>query len=230
MKNDTLFNSFTFSFILFIQVTSTTLAQEIPNLKFPSQKIQSYYEKEIQFHAQEIKITDQKLARKIFRYMPGKAVHSPVVYGLMYKHHKYLMCQRTPDAITTCSVFFSHKADGTLSSFYHDTEYGKGDVVDYVHNKALIFPSDISLYPNGIKIRFTKKEAVEKALTKIDLGEQKDSRGVNYISESYFGKHISCTQYTNYREGKKQPLHFQECAINIPLNRKQDKPIVLPRT
>lgn len=194
--------------------------------------IKSYFAKDVEFHSQEIKITDQKLARKIFRSMPGHAYHSDVVYGLWYKHHKYLFCKRTPDAITTCSIYFSHRADGTLANFYQDTEYGKGDVVDYVHNKPVKFKSDVALHHDHIRLKFSEKFVVDRVLTKIDLGEQKDERGLNYISESYFGPHVSCTNYDaiEYQNKKDERFEYQECTIVIPLIKKKKRSIPLPST
>jgi hypothetical protein len=183
-----------------------------------------YLQKDCEFYTQEIKITNQKVARKIFRWMPGEKRQVNGVYGTWYKHHEFLFCVRNNEALTTCSIYFSDKADGSLASFYKDKDYGKGDIVEATYQKPINFKSDLYLYENRLNIKFNHPKAVKKVFTKIDLAEQSDSKGVNYTSETYEGKHVSCTQYDS-EQGE-----YLECLISIPLPREKRPKTPLPNT
>lgn len=207
-------------------IVSTLLISSFSTLAFKGQSVlqSQYLQKSTELYSQELKITDQKVARKIYRWMPGEARQVSGVYGTWYKHHEFLFCTRNAEAITTCSIFFSSKANGTLSSFYKDRDYGMGDTIEASYSKPLLFNSDLYLYDEKLEIRFNHHSAVEKILQKIDLAEQIENKGVNYTSETYRGKHVSCTTY-NSESGQ-----YLECFISIPLPREKEDKTSLPNT
>lgn len=189
--------------------------------------LKEYLNKEGEIYSQEIKITNQKLARKLFRWLPGKPHEVNGVYGTWYKHHEYMLCVRNNEAITSCSIYFSSKADGSLASFHKDYDYGMGDIVDATFDKAIEFKTDLFLYEDKIQIRFNQPDVVKKVFKKIDLAEQKDQTGVNYESESYFGKHVACTSYESKDQNNGK---YAECLISIPIRREKPSKPVLPNT
>lgn len=214
------------SCLIIIPIFSSLAGDLKMQMAFKNQQAlqREYLQKESEIYTQEIKITNQKVARKILRWMPGEMRQVNGVYGTWYKHHEFLFCTRNVEAITTCSIFFSSKADGTLASFYKDRDYGMGDVIEAAYQKPMKFKSNLYLYDDRLNIQFNNPKVVKKVLQKIDLAKQSDGKGINYTSETYEGRHVSCTQFDS--EGSE----YFECLISIPLPREKEPKIRLPNT
>jgi hypothetical protein len=106
---------------------------------------ETFLSSDLKFHTQELLVSSGGAARELYESLHVKEVEASLVAGLWFKNDEFLFCWVEPSGEYFCSVYLDFSGKGRLSSFHKDSDYGKGDPVDYIVNKEV--KGEGKLYP-----------------------------------------------------------------------------------
>lgn len=164
-------------------------------------------------HAQEIAIVSPSLAKKIFYQLDVEEKEADLVASLFFKNDEFLFCHKEPDRVHMCSIYLNFAGIGELSSYFVDSDYGKGNLYEAISEKPVYGRGDITFYPTEIKI------SVSKAIARM-LYSKMDQIYEDVLEDDYNtiyqrdGVDIQCVEI--YSKQKKQTDY--SCTINIKIN------------
>jgi hypothetical protein len=161
----------------------------------------------IRIHTQEIILDDQKLSTTIFQKLNVPTQRfDQVISG--YKLGKYTYC-RTHINKLRCYLYLSLDLDGSLSSPWTDSDFGKGDAIDYIYTKTVPTKADYLIESDHVFIWFHGNSA-QTIFNKIVAAKTKYDEKKREIRQ---GKHIVCALDKENRYA---------CFIKLPLNDQKD--------
>jgi hypothetical protein len=197
-----------------------TLALNWANLNEAFGQSVEKYKVKLRMFSQEVAIVDPVIAAEIYWELIPKEEEADLVHNLHFKYDKYIFCQRDPLKMHICAVYLNQHANGELSSYHTDTDYGKGDVIEAAYTKPvtgygyfrpieegliLTFEGDLakSLYDKMYKAKEDVEEPTQFWIKTIRQGQHMGCQRKDYLE----------SDYTSYA-----------CAMTVRMNKEFEPP------
>ncbi len=164
---------------------------------------------EFVLHTNELSIKSNELSKEIYKKLKVRSVGADLYYGLFFKNDEFFFCENNNNKEFKCFIYLSANDPGSVSSYYSDSDYGKGSMTEFIETKPIIEPLSLIIDGNNITIKF-KGQMAQRLYKKFKkFNEDIDSsNGVDYKIQS--GEHLNCYQ----AKIKKKIKHFCELKFS----------------